>query len=192
MKEKEEAEERKSRLVFFGQRTIRPTMTSVGQVFEMMGSFVLVSLIWGVTNPFLGRAAKGGGGGKEDAAGLSRSTASSSPQRGFIASALLELVKFFLNWRFWVPYAINQSGSLLYNYLLGTSDISLASPICNSLTFVVTGITAKLLGERQPVNWKTVSGAALIVGGVALCVAAKLDVVASQEALTGGGKGGQR
>lgn len=80
-----------------------------------------------------------------------------------------------LNWRFWVPYGINQTGSLLYNYLLGSTDISLASPIVNSLTFVFTGVTARLLGEPLPLNLSFVLGALSIVAGVALCVSAKLD-----------------
>jgi drug/metabolite transporter (DMT)-like permease len=155
-------------------------MLTLAKIFETIGSFVLVSLIWGITNPFLGQAAKR----EEDAdsskssSGRKQEVSGQQAKKGngsFIGSALWQLVKFFSNWRFWVPYGINQLGSVLYNYLLGTSDISLSSPICNSLTFVVTGITAKLLGEKQPTNWKTFSGAALILGGVALCTAAKLE-----------------
>lgn len=81
------------------------------------------------------------------------------------------------SWRFWLFYGINQLGSVLYNYLLGTTDLALASPVCNSLTFVFTAITAALLGEKQPLNWRTVLGTALIIAGVALCVVAKLDTV---------------
>ena len=37
--------------------------------------------------------------------------------------------------------------SFLYFYLLGSTEISMAVPICNSLTFIFTAIAAKLLGE---------------------------------------------
>lgn len=88
-----------------------------------------------------------------------------------------QLVRVLASWRFWLFYGINQLGSVLYNYLLGTTDLALASPVCNSLTFVFTAITAALLGEKQPLNWRTVLGTVLIIAGVALCVVAKLDSV---------------
>lgn len=88
-----------------------------------------------------------------------------------------QLLRVLASWRFWLFYGINQLGSVLYNYLLGTTDLALASPVCNSLTFVFTAITAALLGEKQPLNWRTVLGTMLIIAGVALCVVAKLDTV---------------
>jgi drug/metabolite transporter (DMT)-like permease len=76
----------------------------------------------------------------------------------------------------------NQSGSVLYNYLLGGTDISLASPICNSLALVFTGLTARALGERQPWNLRTALGMLLIVGGVGMCVVAKANTEAIKQA----------
>jgi len=88
-----------------------------------------------------------------------------------------QIAQVLLRWHFWLPFLINQCGSIAYNFLLGTTDISLASPICNSLTFIFTGLTARLaLGERQPITFRTVAGTTLIVAGVGLCVASKLDV----------------
>jgi len=80
------------------------------------------------------------------------------------------------------PHTVqNQSGSILYNYLLGGTDISLASPICNSLALVFTGLTARALGERQPWNLRTALGMVLIVGGVGMCVVAKADTEAIKQ-----------
>ena len=47
-----------------------------------------------------------------------------------------------------VAFALNQSGSALYFFLLGSAPISLAVPISNSLTLLFTGFAGKLLGER--------------------------------------------
>ncbi len=83
---------------------------------------------------------------------------------------MLHLLTFFFRLeKFVIPFALNQSASLLYVYLLGSSgmshkvnqdhsanlisahimllDISMAVPICNSLTFVFTAITSVILGE---------------------------------------------
>lgn len=48
-----------------------------------------------------------------------------------------------------VPFLVNQCGSLLYVFALGTTDLSLAVPVTNSLTFVFTAITGWLKGEEK-------------------------------------------
>ena len=84
--------------------------------------------------------------------------------------AVETVVRTLLNWRFSVPFLINQSGSLAFNFLLGSAPITLVSPITNALTFLFTGVTAKLLGEHQPVTWRTVLGTVLIIAGLPLCM----------------------
>lgn len=50
--------------------------------------------------------------------------------------------------KFAVPFIVNQAGSVLYLLTLGEAQISLVVPITNSLTFIFTGISGKLLGEK--------------------------------------------
>ncbi|RKP33359.1 hypothetical protein BJ085DRAFT_24971, partial [Dimargaris cristalligena] len=64
---------------------------------------------------------------------------------------------------------LNLSGSMVYYYTLGKSDLSLAVPITNSLTFVFTALAGYLLGEDIG-SKKTWLGMSLVVAGVALCV----------------------
>ena len=45
------------------------------------------------------------------------------------------------------PFAINQIGSVLYYVTIGQADIS---SITNSLTFLVTSIAGRMMGERAP------------------------------------------
>jgi hypothetical protein len=96
-------------------------------------------------------------------------------------------------------YLINQCGSLVYYILLGSSgtphgahrrpvwrimhsypsrhvstDISLSTPICNSLTFVFTALTSHLLGERCDEPVRMIVGVTLVLVGITLCVASKL------------------
>jgi hypothetical protein len=126
---------------------------------DVLLSFVAVSAIWGLTNPFLKRG--------------NESTVSVAPTGRPVVDALRQVVATLLNWRFSVPFLINQSGSIVYIYLLGSHDLSMAVPIVNSLTFIFTAIGAASLGEEGLLSTRTAIGASLIVAGVATCVAAK-------------------
>lgn len=70
------------------------------------------------------------------------------------------------------PFLFNQLGSVLFVYVLGNADLSLAVPLSNSLTFLVTTIAGWCLGE-ETTNKMTWVGAILVCAGVALCVADK-------------------
>ncbi|KAK3710164.1 hypothetical protein QZH41_010554, partial [Actinostola sp. cb2023] len=48
-----------------------------------------------------------------------------------------------------IPFLLNQSGSVLFYLTLASADLSLAVPITNSLTFLFTILTGKLLGEEN-------------------------------------------
>uniref|UniRef100_H3HB45 BCNT-C domain-containing protein n=1 Tax=Phytophthora ramorum TaxID=164328 RepID=H3HB45_PHYRM len=82
---------------------------------------------------------------------------------------------------FVLPFALNQSGSVVYVYLLGSADISNAVPICNSLTFVFTAITSRLLGEKPQRPASTYTGMVLILLGVAICFNSKQDLSTSSD-----------
>lgn len=69
-----------------------------------------------------------------------------------------------------LPFLINQSGSAIYALALGSTDLSLAVPLTNSLTFVFVTLAGRLLGESVG-NTYTYTGMALVVTGVTLCVA---------------------
>ncbi|CAM9953234.1 unnamed protein product [Heterosigma akashiwo] len=69
-----------------------------------------------------------------------------------------------------LPLLVNQSGSAVYYYLLGSEDISLAVPICNSMTFIFTAITSIILGEKIQNPLCCFSGALCIIIGTTLCI----------------------
>lgn len=70
------------------------------------------------------------------------------------------------------PFVLNQLGSVLFVYTLGRVDLSLAVPLSNSLTFLVTTVAGYCLGE-DTTSRATWVGAGLVCAGVALCVADK-------------------
>uniref|UniRef100_M4C2Y1 RxLR effector candidate protein n=1 Tax=Hyaloperonospora arabidopsidis (strain Emoy2) TaxID=559515 RepID=M4C2Y1_HYAAE len=127
----------------------------MSSVVPTLASFLIVGALWGCTNPFIKR------GSNDDV----MYTRKDNSMKEFTNQGI-GVVK---NWKFVLPFALNQSGSVVYVYLLGSADISHAVPICNSLTFVFTAITSRLLGEKPQRPICTYMGMALVLLGVAIC-----------------------
>ncbi|XP_055531379.1 uncharacterized protein LOC129722150 isoform X3 [Wyeomyia smithii] len=98
-----------------------------------LSMIVLVALFWGATNPFIRRGSLGYNNLK-------------SPTK--LGQLWLELCFLLSRWQYLLPLALNQFGSVIYVFALQRSELSLVVPMANSLTFVFTAITARLLGEQ--------------------------------------------
>jgi hypothetical protein len=128
---------------------------NVGLVKDSM-SMIIVGALWGCTNPLLRK-------GSVESTKSSRRTSKND-------SFLLASLKSFLNVKVWLPYALNQSGSIVFYILLAKSDLSLAVPICNSLALLFSIITSLMLGEPMQKPFRSFLGATLVVVGVTICV----------------------
>ncbi|ESO92351.1 hypothetical protein LOTGIDRAFT_233123 [Lottia gigantea] len=117
-----------------------------------------VAALWGGTNPFIRQGSKGIENIKKDNA---------------IKQFLYELVFLFTNLKYLIPFVLNQCGSILFYITLSSADLSLAVPITNSLTFIFTSISGKLLGEHIG-SKETYIGMVMVIIGVSLCVISKL------------------
>ncbi|XP_073408081.1 transmembrane protein 234 isoform X2 [Dendrobates tinctorius] len=95
-------------------------------------SLLVVSILWGATNPFLRRGAEG---------------VELVKVEGRVRRLLYEAKFLLSNYRYVVPFLLNQSGSLVFYITLASTDLSLAVPVCNSLALVFTMVTGKILGE---------------------------------------------
>lgn len=126
----------------------------------MLLSLFLVSMAWGFTNPFIKRATSG----------LSQVTEKYKTCPFYIRH-YYEL-KSLCTIRFLIPFLINLSGSIIYYITLGDSNITLAVPVCNSLTFALTGVAGLILGENFG-SRNTLWGMFLVIVGVLLCVTSK-------------------
>ncbi|XP_057197961.1 transmembrane protein 234 [Triplophysa rosa] len=125
-------------------------MVSIGEVLCLL----LVAILWGGTNPFL----------KKGTEGIER------VQRGNKLLQFMSEVKFLcLNFKYLVPFILNQSGSLVFYFTLASTDLSLAVPMVNSLTFLFTLLMGKWLGEEFG-GKKAVLGMLLTMTGVTVCV----------------------
>ncbi|KAK0153381.1 Transmembrane protein 234 [Merluccius polli] len=125
-------------------------MVSVAEVLSLL----LVAALWGCTNPFLKR----GTVGLEAVRGTST-----------VSQVLAEVRFLLLNLQYLVPFLLNQLGSLVYYFTLASTDLSLAVPVTNSLTFLLTVLTGKCLGEEFG-GIRAVGGMLLTMVGITLCI----------------------
>ncbi|XP_038073982.1 transmembrane protein 234-like [Patiria miniata] len=117
-------------------------------------SLIAVALLWGATNPLM----------KKGGEGIQR------VHRGNrIAQFGAELKFLVFNWKYILPFLVNQSGSVLFYLTLASAELSLAVPITNALTFIFTTLMGRVLGEDIG-GKETYFGMALVVVGVTLCV----------------------
>jgi drug/metabolite transporter (DMT)-like permease len=126
-------------------------------------SIILVAALWGCTNPLLRKASTD----LTDPA----ETNETSETISSIRSALSYISKF-RHVAVWLPYALNQLGSVLFYYTLANTDLSLAVPACNALSLVFSIFTSWNIGEQIDQPLQTLFGASLIVGGVVVCLRA--------------------
>ena len=119
--------------------------------------FLVVALIWGCTNPLL----------KRGSVGIETIENSSKLQK-----ALLQIKWLILNPSFTIPFLMNQSGSVLYYLTIASSDISIAVPVINSLTLVVTTIMGTLMGEKV-LSVRSYLGIVCVVSGVCISIMSK-------------------
>ena len=100
-----------------------------------MFPLLCAALLWGVTNPFLKRHS-----------GVSNQDRRAAPRCGG-CSLLVELYASITRAAFVAPFVANQLGSVAFTYALGTMELSIAVPVANAMTFVITAVTAALIGE---------------------------------------------
>jgi drug/metabolite transporter (DMT)-like permease len=139
-------------------------------------SLVLVGACWGCTNPLLRK-----GSSVECKNTPKNDNDTSNKESGSFLSSIKESLSKFRRWRVWLPYAVNQSGSLLYYYLLASSDLSVAVPVCNALSLVFSCITSYILGERVDRPLKAILGSTLVMAGVAICMSSQQEAGVLEE-----------
>ncbi len=125
-------------------------------MFGKLLQFLIVAIIWGSTNPLL----------KKGSVGVETVDTSRNNK---IKKALLQLKWLLLTPSFTLPFLLNQCGSVLYYIVVANSDISLAVPVINSLTLVVTALAGRVMGEAA-LSIQTYLGMVLVVTGVCISV----------------------
>lgn len=134
-------------------------------------SAVLVGAVWGCTNPFLRRGSADDGNEDDKRLNEIQRGPSDVTTEATETKSILQSLLLFKRVGVWLPYLLNQSGSIFYYKLLATSDLSLAVPVCNALALVFSSATSFLLGERVDRPMAAIFGSSLVTLGVAICMA---------------------
>ncbi|XP_013789318.1 transmembrane protein 234 homolog [Limulus polyphemus] len=122
--------------------------------FESVALLTVVSALWGLSTPWL----------RQGSVGIEHVKCNSA-----IKQWLAELWFLATNWRYVIPFLVNQSGSVLYAATLGVADLSMAVPLTNALTFIFITISGRFLGEEVGSS-ATYVGMAFVMAGVMCCV----------------------
>ena len=137
--------------------------------------YLTVGVLWGVTNPFIKRAAEKASKERAEAprhqAGAGTGASVGGGINGTGRSHLATLRHFCTDPRIFVPFLVNQTGSLVFYYLLSKEPVSRTAPVCNALTFIFTALTGYLVLKedvRSPVLLG--AGSVLVVLGTYFCV----------------------
>jgi len=137
---------------------------------ELIMGYFITGIIWGSTNALMEIGSKDDE--KKEKAGDGKDG----------KNELSEGVKMFTRLAFLVPFLINQAASIFNNFLVAKSDLSIAVPIVNCVTFMATFITARLLVQRQAakagrpndapslIDPRFFAGSVLIMAGLYLCL----------------------
>jgi hypothetical protein len=130
-------------------------------------SLILVGLFWGCTNPLM---RKGFVETKSTAEKCAHNTVDGNDDGGGVKSFVIAKLTVLANVKVWLPYLINQLGSLLYYKTLASSNLTLSVPICNATAMVFSTITSAILGERMNQPGRAALGVILVLSGVAVCM----------------------
>jgi hypothetical protein len=140
-------------------------------------SMILVGALWGCTNPFLRKGSMANTTQKNPKNIISgrgntptRTTKTSTSATTSTSFNLRSSLQSFLRFQVWLPYALNQAGSIVFYILLANSKLSMAVPICNAFALVFTFWTSWYLGESLPKPMQTILGTFFILMGVTICV----------------------
>ncbi|RPB27851.1 hypothetical protein L211DRAFT_833835 [Terfezia boudieri ATCC MYA-4762] len=147
---------------------VPPTVENPG-VFRYVLGFLLVGAAWGMTSPFMRKAAV-------NYVPLKRAVFE-DPSVGVVKKFFLKIIYavFDLLRRpsYAIPLLINLTGSIWFFLLIGQAELSLTVPIINSVAFLFT-VLGEYLAEGKGVERDTWAGMAMVCGGIALCVQSKL------------------
>lgn len=119
--------------------------------------YILVGVMWGCTNPFIKHA---------------QSKAKTNASDGNDPFSVFRTIRmFFSNPALFVPFLVNQTGSLCFYFLMATQPITVASPICNSLAFVFTALTGYGYFKEEVQSWSAlIAGTSLVLLGSYICL----------------------
>ncbi|GAB7358781.1 hypothetical protein MBLNU230_g4007t1 [Neophaeotheca triangularis] len=140
-------------------------------IWRYVLGFLLVGMAWGLTTPFMRKAAI-----IRDAAPKTQRPWLADPHTSWfkrrIYTILYAVLDLLRSPGYAVPLLVNVTGSVWFFLLIGQAELSLTVPITNSLAFLFT-VLGEWYAEGKVISRDTWIGMAFVLGGIALCVHAK-------------------
>ncbi|CAN8105644.1 unnamed protein product [Discula destructiva] len=132
--------------------------------------FTLVGIAWGLTTPFIRKAAKDHHPPAHPI--LESDAVRSSWLKAKVYGAFFAVVDLLRNPRYAVPLLLNLTGSVWFFLLIGKAELSLTVPIVNTLAFLFT-VIGDWWVDGKVISRNTMAGMVLSLAGIALCVQSK-------------------
>ncbi|KAL2206106.1 hypothetical protein CC79DRAFT_1334427 [Sarocladium strictum] len=139
-------------------------------VFNYILSFILVGIAWGLTTPFIRRAARTHTPPPHPI--LDSPAVKTSWLKSKIYGAFFAVIDLLRNPRYAVPLLLNLTGSVWFFLLIGQAELSLTVPIVNTMAFLFT-VLGEWYVEGKVISRDTGIGMGLSLAGIALCVQSK-------------------
>ena len=146
------------------------TPTPAPPAINYVVGFIMVGLAWGLTTPFIRRAARDHHPPSHPI--LASPAVAASWVRRTAYGAFFAVLDLLRNPRYAVPLLLNLTGSVWFFLLIGQAELSLTVPIVNTLAFLFTVIGEWYL-EKKVISRETGLGMVLSLCGIALCVHSK-------------------
>ncbi|KAG7113283.1 Transmembrane protein like [Verticillium longisporum] len=140
-------------------------------VINYVIGFLMVGLAWGLTTPFIRRAARDHNPPAHPV--LDTESVKSSWLKSKLYGAFFGVIDLLRNPRYAVPLLINLTGSIWFFLLIGQAELSLTVPIVNTLAFLFT-VIGEWWVEKKVISRDTAIGMVLSLAGIGLCVQSKL------------------
>lgn len=130
--------------------------------------FLLVGMAWGLTVPFMRRAAINYTAPSRP----SLSDPNISRVRRLILKVIYTVFDLLRRPAYLIPLLINITGSVWFFLLIGKAELSLTAPISNAFAFLFT-VLGEWWAEGKVVTRNTWVGMGMVVAGIGMCVHAK-------------------
>ncbi|KAL8794585.1 MAG: hypothetical protein Q9195_002920 [Heterodermia aff. obscurata] len=137
-------------------------------IFRWILGFLLVGMAWGLTTPFIRRAAIH----FQPSPHPSLDNPSNSWLKKKILKGFFTVIDLLRSPAYALPLIINLTGSVWFFLLIGQAELSLMVPITNSLAFSFT-VLGEWWAEGKVISRDTWIGMAFVLAGIALCVQSK-------------------
>ncbi|OCK79926.1 integral membrane protein [Lepidopterella palustris CBS 459.81] len=137
-------------------------------IFRWILGFLLVGAAWGLTTPFMRRAALN----YTPPSRPSITDPRNSWAKRKILGVFWAVVDLLQRPAYAIPLLCNVTGSVWFFLLIGKAELSLTVPITNSLAFLFT-VLGEWWADGKVINRDTWIGMGFVLAGIALCVQSK-------------------